>query len=447
MTIVSLVRSALARKSPLFFLNNLLLGPIAIWLAIEIVLADGFHRSPQFPARVIALGCVAIFGYLSLVLGRRGNARLLPCFIATGLIAEVLVRALGPFGASGDLAWREPRPYVMFVGPENGRTLMPSQVGATDAERVTRFNTEGFRIETEIGDPKPINELRIFVVGGSTVLAGAPLANTIPGVIESRLHENGLPQARVYNFGVVSFVSGQELALLVHHLIDLEPDLVIAYDGGNDLISPWNYDPRPGYPFNFFAWEEAIKELSANLRPSSKTVGGLAVDSAVLQAIIGTTDWTIRGGLDDERQRLNRGGEAWKRAVLDAYARNIAAMCKVARGSDALFAAFFQPLLVYSNSLDRLQLQVAGDAEKVRGLREQRALVPSVVGARMQADGAGARCRFTDLSGLLEGEPAAFWDEIHIDNAHNQLIGRRIADELLEWGALRSGRGDPPLPR
>lgn len=441
MTIAKLVRSVVSRKGPLFFVNHLVLGSIAVWLGIEIVLADGFHRAPQFAARVIALGCVAIFGYLSLVLGRRGNARLLPCFIATCLVSEVLVRALGPFQASGDLEWREARPYFMFGGPSDGRTVMPPQMGGSEADRITRFNAEGFRIEGDIPDPKPADELRVFVVGGSTVVLGAPLENTIPGVIESHLRANGLPQARVYNFGVISFVSGQELSLLVHRLTDLKPDLVIAYDGGNDLLSPWYYDPRPGYPFNFVAWQEALKELAANLRATSKTIRGLAVDSAVMQAIIGTTDWKTRVGIDGYRRRLGLGSEAWKHAAVDMYARNIAMMCQVARANEALFAAFFQPILAYSNDLDERRLGTGDGVEMARGLREQRALVPSTVAARLHAASAGQGCRFHDMSGMLESDPTGFWDPIHVDNAHNQLIGARIADELRAWDALRSRHG------
>src|SRR5258708_31649992 len=133
MAISGLVHSVVSRKGPLFFVNHLVLGPIAIWLEIEIAFADGFHRSPEFAARLIALGCVAIFAYLSLVLGRRGNARLLPCFIATGLVAEILLRALPPFGASGDLDWRGARPYIMFSGPADGRGSMPPPMGGSDA--------------------------------------------------------------------------------------------------------------------------------------------------------------------------------------------------------------------------------------------------------------------------------------------------------------------------
>src|ERR1700751_1239623 len=112
----------------------------------------------------------------------------------------------------------------MFGGPL-GRvvTLMP-QLGVG----TVRLNAEGFRIDREIVNPKPADEVRIFFLGGSTVIGGRPVETTIPAVVEAHLQANGLPGARAYNFGVLSFVSGQELALLVHRLVDLKPDLVIA---------------------------------------------------------------------------------------------------------------------------------------------------------------------------------------------------------------------------
>ena len=77
---------------------------------------------------------------------------------------------------------------------------------------------------------------------------GAPLEKTIPGQIESELRNRGFSGAKVYNFGIVAAVSGQELALLTHLLVDYAPDFVISYGGGNDLHSPYQYDPRPGFP-------------------------------------------------------------------------------------------------------------------------------------------------------------------------------------------------------
>jgi len=61
------------------------------------------------------------------------------------------------------------------------------------------------------------------------------------------------------------------------------------------------------------------------------------------------------------------------------------------------------------------------------------------VGAQFPAPSAEAGCRFGDLSGLLENDAAAFTDAIHVDSKSNQLIGRRIAEDLLTWPALRAG--------
>ena len=291
-------------------------------------------------------------------------------------------------------------------------------------------------------NPKPADEVRIFFVGGSTVIGGRPVETTIPATVEAQLQANGLPQARSYNFGVLSFVSGQELALLVHRLIDLKPDLVIAYDGGNDLYEPWVYDPRPGYPFNFVTEEEAMTAL-ANAEGDAKTVASLARDSALLQALLGTTDWfnrmTLR--LDRIRGSVNYGSAQWKEAVANAYARNLTVMCRVARGNGTLFAGYFQPLLAYSKTLDANQARETGGDVMVQGLREQRDMALRAIGAQFPEPSVEAGCRFGDLSRVLENDAAAFTDTIHVDNKSNQMIGRRIAEDLLAWPALRAGAG------
>jgi lysophospholipase L1-like esterase len=421
-------RSLFARKGVMFLVNHLVLAPLALYLVLQLALLEGTSNKRNLIVRFFALGCVAIFGYLSLVLGRRGNARLLPCFVAVCLAAELVMRATGSFGVGNEILARTPQPYFMFSGAPNGT------LGTGDTQ--IRFNGEGFRIEGEISAAKPPGEFRVFVMGGSTVLFGSPVTNTIPGALEAALRGGGMPQARVYNFGVAAFVSNQELALLVHRLVYLNPDLVIAYDGGNDLVFPWIYDPRPSFPFNFLVWEEAIDKLS-NTGDRSKTIASLAQDSVLLQALVGTTDWDIRSGRDSLRRKAAYPGEPWKRAIVDSYARNIAAMCRTARSEGVLFAAYFQPMLSYSEQkLDERQLKMSGGAEMVEGVRDERRLVPAAVAAKMNPAEAG--CRFADVSDLFEDEPATFTDVIHVKDEANRVIARRIADELLSWNALQS---------
>jgi lysophospholipase L1-like esterase len=337
------------------------------------------------------------------------------------------MRATGSFGLGNDVLSRTPQPYFMFSGTPHGTF--------GTGEQQIRLNVDGFRIEGEISATKPADEIRIFMLGGSTVLFGSPVTNTIAGALEAALRAAGLPRARLYNFGVAAFVSSQELALLVHQLVYLNPDLVIAYDGGNDLISPWIYDPRPGFPFNFVAWEEAINKLS-NTGNRSKSIASLAQDSALIQALVGTTEWDIRIDRESLRRKAGYAGEPWKHAIVDTYARNIAAMCRIARSKDVLFAAYFQPTLSYSKKrLDERQVKMSGGAEMVAGLRDERRLVPAAVAAKMNRSEAG--CRFGDVSNLFEDEPATFTDVIHVTDEANRVIARRIAEDLLPWSVLQ----------
>jgi lysophospholipase L1-like esterase len=434
------LRDRLARFSSrvglLRSVNLLVFAALAAGLAALMILDQNATGRPERNAR---LGCVAILAYLSVVLGRRGNARLLPSLAALCVVSEVLIRAAGTLQPTivSDVDWREPKPYFMFSGPVGKTMEAPPQMGGSEDGRLVRFNSEGFRIERDLTLPKPPGEIRIFVLGGSSVVHGAPLANTIPGVIERHLRESGLATARVYDFGVVSFVSGQELALLLHRLVDLEPDLIIAYDGGNDLMQPWFYDPRPGYPFNFAAWEVALDAFSSHSAGARKTLGGIAHDSALLRALLGRKQHRVQITMEERRRNANYGSEDWKRTVVDTYARNVGEMCRVARSHDILYAAWFQPMLPFSRDLADRQLAMSGGKELVQNLREQREWIATAVAQRLPSAAAGAGCRFVDLSGMFEERGSElFWDIIHVDNRGNQRIGRRIADDLLAWDAL-----------
>jgi hypothetical protein len=178
----------------------------------------------------------------------------------------------------------------------------------------------------------------------------------------------------------------------------------------------------------------------ANAEGDAKTMASLARDSALLQALLGTTDWLNRMTLRLDRLRgsINYGSAHWKEAVANAYARNLTAMCRVARGNGTLFAGYFQPLLAYSQPLDAHQAATTGGDTTVQGLREQRDMALRAIGAQFPAPSAEAGCRFGDLSRVLENDAAAFTDAIHVDNKSNQLIGRRIAEDLLAWPALRA---------
>ena len=103
--------------------------------------------------------------------------------------------------------------------------------------------------------PKAKGELRIFMLGGSTVAYGKP---PLPVYVEQELKKRGFKGVRVLNYGVIAQNSSQELAHLVFHVLDSEPDIIVIYNGGNDILGPLLYDPRPAFPFNFLAYENNV---------------------------------------------------------------------------------------------------------------------------------------------------------------------------------------------
>ena len=382
----------------------------------------------------MASGVAATFFYYAFLFGRRGNNWLFATFAVLVITAEIFLRVAGTFEVSHPtIEWRQPQPYFMFSGPLGQTVSMSRSMGGSDSDRITNFNQHGFRIAGEVVKPKPANEVRIFVLGGSTVIMGAPLSKTIPGVIETQLRSAGLEQVRVYNFGVVGFVSGQQLSLLVHHLAALEPDLVIAYDGGNDLYEPWLYDPRPGYPFNFFAWEAEIAPIR---RLSTRTISDVSEDSALGRFLLDPKEQQQRGALRALRQQVEFGTTNWKRKIVEAYVANVVATCRFSRSNSFLFAEFFQPTLHFSLNLEPGQVKLAGGEQLIQGMRSQRAGVLAALANGIPLNDPG--CRFSDLSRTFETQGSErYWDLIHIDNRGNEVIGKRIAEELLMWEIFR----------
>jgi len=99
------------------------------------------------------------------------------------------------------------------------------------------INNFGFR-----GDDLNLQEkntYRIFLVGGSTVFGSGATGdkNTIPGFLQQKFNDEADYSVQVINSGHNGMSSWGEKRLILEKLMDYEPDLVIIYDGWNDLNS------------------------------------------------------------------------------------------------------------------------------------------------------------------------------------------------------------------
>ena len=118
-------------------------------------------------------------------------------------------------------------------------TLVPNQHFTT-----LNINNEGFR-GAEINVSKTNNDYRIIVIGGSTVF-GAGLGSdneTFPYELYNKFKEK-FNNVEVINAGISSLTSFEELYYFKEKLIPLEPNLVIIYDGWNNVAYKATSEPE-----------------------------------------------------------------------------------------------------------------------------------------------------------------------------------------------------------
>jgi len=113
-----------------------------------------------------------------------------------------------------------------------GDKLIPNQ--STDSITI---NNLGFR-GAEFSAIKLPDTYRIFMVGGSTMFGAGATSDetTIPGYLQQFLNEKDFGfDIQVINSGIQGADSNTESNLIKQKLVKLSPDLIIIYDGINDL--------------------------------------------------------------------------------------------------------------------------------------------------------------------------------------------------------------------
>jgi len=106
------------------------------------------------------------------------------------------------------------------------------------------INTLGFRGD-EFFTIKPPDTYRIFMVGGSTMFGAGATSDetTIPGYLQHLLSEKDFEfDIEIINSGIQGADSNTELNIIEQKLVTLSPDLIIIYDGWNDLRA--NHTPN-----------------------------------------------------------------------------------------------------------------------------------------------------------------------------------------------------------
>ena len=145
------------------------------------------------------------------------------------------------------------------------------------------INSHGFR-GAEFSQIKSDDTYRIFVVGGSTAFGTGSTSDstTIPGFLQDKFDNDSLPKKiEVINAGISGLFSGTEVGLIKQQILDFEPDMLVIYDGWNDVGKKYeNYYDGILDVKNF---DEVSKE-----RDSFYEIGEIIFSSSTLAKVIYT---------------------------------------------------------------------------------------------------------------------------------------------------------------
>ncbi len=245
------------------------------------------------------------------------------------------------------------------------------------------------------GDEKE-NDYKIVALGGSTTDGRLYSFKSWPELMYDRLHDKGVKNVTIYNGGVVDYTSGQELVKLIRDAIVLKPNMIIVYDGFNDLNKRFSYPLTNGYLKKVF---DFASENMENDEDDNLFAGKNAL--------------------------ICEGIEA-KVDMFDAWLSNIRTMYAVAMERRISFYSFCQPVL---------------SSKKCKTEKEKNMLLsvnsPAITNL-MEHSFRKQMCQMFelpkymyDLSHIFDNEKEVYMDHCHVWEKGNEIIAREITKVIL----------------
>lgn len=325
---------------------------------------------------------------------------------------------------------------------------------------VVRFNSEGFR-SPEFRDvpPKQPGEIRVIVTGGSVAVSWNVGEHCTLDANLKRELERRYPGClvRVFNLASGAWVSMQELIALQIHGLSLAPDVVIAFDGFNDIEHSYSMAVNQPYTDGLvrLAFEQhgrwltaGVRELFDNLRfpsvissylwPRGNQIAGSGGSRAQLPE---TAEAPKPGGLasqphwplDFNAIARRTDFDPQNRLAVETYLRNERSLARMVSGVGGKILFALQPTLFLKESMSQSERDVIlppyfatvnyvaqGYLRAQEGLRD---LVRSEPNAK-----------FVDFSNAFSGDDAhIFGDYAHMNARGYSIIAARMADEIAPW--------------
>ncbi|NOZ01487.1 MAG: SGNH/GDSL hydrolase family protein, partial [Deltaproteobacteria bacterium] len=275
---------------------------------------------------------------------------------------------------------------------ENGRDFVP-----------------GFVIN---GDPDADGVLRIVTLGGSTT-DGVQDDQSWPQQLHERLAERGV-RSVVFNGGVSGYGSAQEMLKLIRDVLPLKPDLVITYDGVNDVAPPPLDVPAPiVHPYLKSIVEHAVRGPDSWILPNLVSLLGRNLYSQPKVELVPSST------------PFGSSAESW--------ARNVRIMNAICTEFGIRYLDFLQPVLgvgSYRSSAEEMQRIHKSDSCR-------KSYSSFYTEARSIAD---LFDYIVDATDVFVDAKDVYRDFCHVKPAGNYAVSVRIIDNLSRLGWLHARR-------
>jgi lysophospholipase L1-like esterase len=418
---------------------------------------------PVILAAIPVTLCLAELG-LRVFAGMTGQSADLDAYV--GAPAIVNAYQLKPLSESGQPIQGIPHQGSLAAidSPLTGYRLAPNQ-----KSKVVQINGQGFRANHNLALAKPQNEVRIFVLGGSTAFGKMSSGNaaTFTQQLETRLNQQvqeqkqslkkfrpdvlpyfadelekalKLPpkirdaQYRVINAAVPGFTSGNSLSQLTAQVLRYQPDLIVMVNGYEDLLLPSSQEAGSLAITNAIA-ENATGRFFSHL---SEGIKGFFWNFYLVKSI---PYWITKPEpavelIVDHNGRSNQAlgdripNDKELELRVQRYRDNMQQIARLSQAAKIPLIVSLQPELSQRSNLSDSETQLlkslgnqynqrvqAGYQQLVQSLESLKKNHPNLLTVKL-----------TDSYNNLPGD--AFQDTIHLTDEAQQVMGDRLYDAI-----------------
>lgn len=237
-----------------------------------------------------------------------------------------------------------------------------------------------------------------------------------------------------------------DLARIVYEVSAHQPDFVIVYNGGNDLLNNWGLEDRPGYPFDFVYTENNpllyLGDSTVENRGQYQGFTLFLLKSRLLRSL-------FRDDLKEDliKRKLrpadlgSPGSPEWKSALVATYIKHLRLGHGVAKSLGAGFLGVLQPILFFKRQLADPERKLLADwtahqwgRDQMKGVTDMRKMIVQAFDGIRAANGID----LLDLSEVFSDQPRpVFTDQIHITAEDRRAVAQELFKHLMGAGIGR----------